>query len=266
MRAANTAPTLAFDARERLPVLLGLGATIALAWAYLLYMAWGMQHMDVGIDMLLMPRMTDWGPVDLALVFLMWAVMMVAMMLPSTLPMVMAFRSQPRHDTARSRAPCIVGFVAGYLMVWFGFSAAMTLIQWALLEARWISPMMDSRSPLFGGLLLVGAGAFQFTPLKQACLSTCRSPLSFLMTEWRPGVGGAWIMGLRHGLFCTGCCWLLMALLFVLGVMNVAWIAALTAFVLLEKTLPSARWISVASGVAFIAWGAWLVRSAAQAA
>jgi predicted metal-binding membrane protein len=85
------------------------------------------------------------------------------------------------------------------------------------------------------------------------------------MTEWRPGVGGAWIMGLRHGLFCTGCCWLLMALLFVLGVMNVAWIAALTALVLLEKTLPSARWISVASGVAFIAWGAWLVRSAAQA-
>jgi len=266
MRAATAALRRALNTRERLPILAGLGATIALAWAYLLYMAWGMEHMDVGIDMLLMPRMTDWGAVDLALVFLMWTVMMVAMMLPSSLPMMMAFRSEPRHDAAGSWAPRIVGFVAGYLMVWSGFSAAMTLIQWALLEVRWVSPMMDSRSPLLASLLLVAAGAFQFTPLKHACLSTCRSPLSFLMTEWRPGVRGAWIMGLRHGLFCTGCCWLLMALLFVLGVMNVAWIAVLTAFVLLEKTLPSARWVSAASGVVLIAWGAWLLRSAALAA
>jgi len=266
MRAAIAAPPSATSARERLPVLLGLGGTTALAWAYLLYMAWGMEHMDVGIDMLLMPRMTDWSVVDLALVFLMWAVMMVAMMLPSTLPMVMAFRAEARQRSTRGSSLRSVGFVAGYLMVWTGFSAAMTLIQWALLEARLLSPMMDSRSPLLGGLLLVGAGAFQFTPLKQACLATCRSPLSFLMTEWRPGLGGAWVMGLRHGLFCTGCCWLLMALLFVLGVMNVVWIAALTAFVLLEKTLPVARWVSAASGIVLISWGAWLLLSAVQAA
>lgn len=261
MRVATGAPRRAGDVRSRLPVLLGLGASILLAWAYLLYMAWGMDHMDVGMNMLLMPRMTDWGAVDLLLVFLMWVVMMVAMMLPSAVPMVWAFGAAPAAPSpARSPRLRVVAFVAGYLLVWAGFSLAMTLVQWVLLEARVISPMMENRSPLFGGLLLIGAGVFQLTPLKHACLSTCRSPLSFIMTEWRAGVGGAWIMGLRHGLFCTGCCWLLMALLFLLGVMNIAWIATLTAFVLLEKTWPGARWMSAASGVLLIAWGALLLR------
>jgi len=258
-----TAPE--YDAgSRRLAVLLGLGAMIALAWAYLLYMGWGMANMDIGMDMALMPRMTDWEAVDLLLVFLMWAVMMVAMMLPSSLPMMLAFsrdtRAPAQHGVSR-----LTGFVAGYLMVWTAFSLLMTLLQWGLLEARLISPMMESRSPLFGGVLLIAAGLFQFTPLKHACLSTCRSPLAFLMTEWRPGVRGAWVMGLRHGIYCTGCCWLLMALLFLLGVMNVLWIAALTAFVLVEKTWPQAQWTSRASGVALLAWGAVLLAGMAGA-
>lgn len=243
---------------QRLPLLLGLTGVIALAWAYLLYMAWGMAHMGVGMEMLLMPRMSAWGAVDLALVFLMWTLMIVAMMLPTALPMVSAFWSCSRRAAApasSSGAWPVLCFVAGYLIVWTAFSLLATLLQWALLEARWISPMMAVSSPEFGGALLLAAGIFQFTPLKQSCLSTCRSPLSFMMTEWRPGPSGAWIMGLRHGLLCTGCCWLLMAMLFLLGVMNVAWIAALTVFVLLEKSWPRARWLTPASGALLVAWG-----------
>ena len=251
----SAAPHRPSALRDRLPLVAGLGAVIALAWVYLLTMGWGMQHMEVGADMLLMPRMTDWGALDLALVFLMWAVMMVAMMLPSALPMLWAFDSVP----APAPLPRLAAFVAGYLAVWAGFSLAMTLLQWALLEAHWVSPMMEIRSPRVGGGLLVAAGLFQFTPLKRACLSRCRSPLAFILTEWRAGVGGAWAMGLRHGLMCTGCCWLLMALLFLLGVMNVVWIAALTLFVLVEKTWPSARGVSAASGLVLAAWGAWLL-------
>ena len=251
--------------RQRLPVLLGLAGVIALAWTYLLYMAWGMAHMDVGIEMLLMPRMTDWGAVDLALVFLMWAVMMVAMMLPTALPMVSAFASCSRPSAEQPRAWSVVAFVIGYVLVWAGFSLLVTLLQWGLLEARWISPMMEVRGPGFGGTLLLAAGIFQFTPLKHACLSACRSPLSFLMTEWRPGNAGALIMGLRHGVLCTACCWLLMALLFVLGVMNVVWIAALTVFVLIEKTWSGARWLTPAGGALLIAWGAILVGGALAA-
>lgn len=243
-------------ASPRRTVLLGLGAIIALAWAYVLYMGWGMENMDVGMDMALMPRMTDWQTVDLLLVFLMWVVMMVAMMLPSSLPMMFAFSRDTRPQQGSRR---LGAFVAGYLLVWTAFSLVMTLLQWALLESRLINPMMESRSPLFGGLLLVAAGLFQFTPLKNACLAACRSPLLFLMTEWRPGVRGAWIMGLRHGVYCTGCCWLLMALLFLLGVMNVLWIAALTAFVLVEKTGPRARWTSKASGAALLVWGGFVL-------
>lgn len=246
----------------RLPVLLGLAGMIFLAWVYLLYMGWGMAHMEVGADMVLMPRMTDWGAVDLALVFLMWTVMMVAMMLPTALPMVLAFWSLPQQPPAHSSVLRVVAFVAGYMLVWTSFSLVMTLVQWALLQARLISPMMEIRGPAFGGVLLLVAGIFQFTPLKRACLSRCRSPFSFLMTEWRPGKGGAWIMGLRHGLFCTGCCWSLMTMLFLLGVMNVAWIAALTVFVLIEKTWPGGQWLSPASGALLIAWGAVLLGSA----
>lgn len=252
--------------RPRLPLLLGLAGVIVLAWVYLLYMAWGMANMDVGIDMLLMPRMSDWGPIDLALVFLMWSVMMVAMMLPTALPMVSAFASCCQPSAGRSRAGSIIAFVAGYLLVWTGFSLLITVIQWALLQASWISPMMEVRSPGFGGALLLAAGIFQFTPLKQACLSTCRSPLSFLMTEWRPGRAGALLMGLRHGLLCTGCCWLLMTLLFVFGVMNIAWVAVLTIFVLLEKNWPTAQCLSPAGGVLLLVWGVVLLGRAVLSA
>ncbi len=262
VRRAASAPGFApgdpTSRRRRTPVLLAVVALTASAWLYLLAMGWGMANMEAGAAMLLMPRMTNWGAVDVALVFVMWAVMMVAMMLPSAWPMVETFarltpRIEPEGDALVFAR--IGAFVGAYLLVWVGFSAGITLLQWWLLEAGWVTPMMAVRSPAVAGTLLVAAGLYQLTPLKRACLTGCRSPLSFLMTAWRPGVAGAWRMGLRHGLLCTGCCWLLMALLFVLGVMNLAWIAALTVFVLIEKTLPRARWLPSVAGAALVAWG-----------
>jgi predicted metal-binding membrane protein len=245
--------------RERLPSLFGLLGLSALAWLYLLYMGWGMNHMDVGAQMLLMPRMNNWNGTDLALVFLMWAVMMVAMMLPTVLPMVMAFRSWGAPGARPAPALRVVAFVGGYLAVWVGFSALATLAQWGLLLTHWVTPMMEAGNPALSGALLLAAGIYQFTPLKRACLTACRSPLSFLLNENRPGRFGAWVMGLRHGLLCTGCCWLLMLLLFVLGVMNIAWIVALMLFVLIEKSWPDLRWWNQISGTLLMVWGIVLI-------
>jgi predicted metal-binding membrane protein len=254
-------------ARERLALLLALGLAVTLAWGYLLYMGWGMEHMDEGVHMAIMPRMTDWGAIDLALVFMMWAIMMMAMMLPSATPMILIFTAVDRQrQEAHAHLVHVLAFVAGYIAVWTAFSLFATLVQWGLLEARLVSPMMQSSSPIVGGLLLTCAGAYQFTALKRACLATCRSPLAFILSQWRSGASGAFVMGLRHGAYCAGCCWLLMALLFVLGVMNVLWIVALTVFVLVEKTLPRARWLGFATGAMLIAWGTLVLYGAVHSA
>ena len=244
---------------DRAAVLATLAVLCALAWGYLLYMGWGMAHMEVGVDMAIMPRMVSWQAADFVLVFVMWAIMMVAMMLPSAVQMILVFNALGRQTKqARPRAD-VVAFGGGYLAIWTMFSALATLAQWKLLEARLVSPMMEATSPLMGGTLLIVAGAYQFTSIKRACLAKCRSPFAFLAAEWRTGFGGAWIMGLRHGVFCLGCCWPAMLLLFVLGVMNVFWIATLAAFVLLEKILRDTRWFSAISGGVFIGWGVALI-------
>jgi len=223
-------------------------------------MAWGMAHMDRGAEMLIMPAMTHWKPADLALVFLMWTVMMAAMMLPSAAPLVRTFA---RTTGAPSPVLPTFAFAAGYLAVWTAFSALATLGQWGLLELRLITPMMESASGWLSGGLLIGAGAFQFTRFKSTCLNKCRSPLGFLMTEWRPGAGGAFVMGLHHGVYCAGCCAMLMLLLFVLGVMNLAWIAVLTLIVLAEKALPTEGiWPSRVLGVGLVLWGGYLLLAA----
>jgi len=256
MALVSNKPSETGPAAERRIVLAGLLGVCVLAWSYVVYMGWGMEHMDAGAEMAIMPRMVAWQGVDLFLVFAMWAIMMVAMMLPSATPMILVFVQVNRRRRLRSESyvpPAI--FVAGYICVWVVFSLIATLAQWGLLEARLVSPMMVSTSPALGGGLLICAGLYQFTPWKHACLSKCRSPLAFVMSEWRDGVRGAFIMGLRHGLFCTGCCWLLMALLFVAGVMNLFWIAALAAWILLEKALPDVRWLYNATGLLLIGWG-----------
>jgi predicted metal-binding membrane protein len=242
------------------PARLGLVLVAAVSWVYLVYMAWGMADMDEPAAQLFMPAMMHWGAADLALVFLMWAIMMAAMMLPSAAPMVRVFARSAHTQTGHSTGLLTNAFVAGYLAVWTAFSAVMTLAQWGLLELRLVTPMMESASGWLSGALLVAAGAFQFTPFKHACLNKCRTPLGFLTAEWRPGPGGAFVMGLRHGAYCTGCCAMLMVLLFVLGVMNLAWILVLTLIVLGEKVLPPhIVWPSQVLGIGLITWGGYLL-------
>jgi predicted metal-binding membrane protein len=231
------------------------------AWAYVLYLAWGMEHMEVGAGMVIMPRMTSWQAVDVVLVFVMWAIMMIAMMLPSAAPMLLAFAALSRKLREPRPGTELFAFAGGYVVVWCGFSLLATLLQWALLEARLVSPMMQVSSRWLGSVLLIAAGVYQLTPLKQTCLARCRSPLAFLTADWRNGLRGALVMGVQHGFFCLGCCWLVMLLLFVLGIMNVVWIAVLATFVLAEKTLPASRWLGTAGGLIFLGWGIALLSS-----
>lgn len=153
-------------------------------------------------------------------------------------------------------------FLLGYLLVWTAFSAAATLAQWGLHAAALLSPAMVSTSPLVGGLLLAGAGVFQLTPLKRACLSHCRSPLHFFMGEWKEGKLGGLAMGLKHGVYCVGCCWALMVLLFVAGVMNLLWVAVITVFVLVERVSPPGELVGRVAGAALIVAGAMVATGA----
>jgi predicted metal-binding membrane protein len=219
-------------------------------WALLAWLVFDMEH---PLASLTMPGSSDWTFANVVAVWAMWAVMMAAMMLPSALPMIVTFVQLSERGGARARGH---GFVAAYLLVWFGFSVAAVAAQWALQAMEWIDPMIVSTSAALNALLLLVAGVYQFSPLKRICLAKCRTPMGFLLGEWREGTRGGFVMGLRHGLFCVGCCWALMALLFVGGVMNLAWIAALTLLVLAEKLVPGGRWVARSAGVAMLVWGA----------
>jgi predicted metal-binding membrane protein len=237
--------------RDRAVVGAGVAGISALAWVYLLRL--GTADMDASMAM---PDMRGWGPVDALLLLAMWVVMMVATMLPAASPMILMFTTVNGRRTAEGRAVARTGlFVLGYVVVWSGYSVLAALVQWALHARALLSPAMMASSPYFGGGLLVAAGIFQWTPLKRACLRACRSPLSFLMTEWREGAAGALVMGLRHGAYCVGCCWALMALLFVAGVMNLAWVAAIAVFVLVEKVVPGGEGLGRVAGLLLIAAG-----------
>lgn len=245
---------------EALQLRVGLAVATGAGWLYLVYMAWGMANMDEPTAQLLMPAMMHWGARDLLLVFVMWAIMMAAMMLPSAAPMVRMFARSAEGQSAHAVGSLTSAFVAGYLTVWTAFSALVTLAQWGLLELSLVTPMMASASSWLSGALLLGAGAFQFTGFKNSCLNKCRTPLGFLMTEWRPGLNGAFVMGLRHGAYCAGCCAMLMLLLFVLGVMNLVWIIVLTLIVLAEKLLPAESvWPSRLLGAGLALWGSYVL-------
>jgi predicted metal-binding membrane protein len=222
----------------------------ALAGWLLLY--WGATNMGSPAAQLTMP-MSDWSGANWLAVFIMWAVMMAAMMLPTTMPMVSVFGSLNR---SRGEVGRTVAFVAGYVALWTAFGAAAMAAQWMLQTKGLLSPMIVSISPVLSAALLLVAGVFQFTPLKQACLGACRLPLGFLLTDWRAGLWGAARMGVRHGLYCLGCCWGLMALLFVGGVMNLLWIAALTLLVAVEKLAPKGEILAKALGALMIGAGA----------
>ncbi|MCZ6769509.1 MAG: DUF2182 domain-containing protein [Acidobacteria bacterium] len=234
--------------RDRLIVITGLAAVSLLAWAYMFYLAGKMGNMKVGMDMAL-AQIVPWEMIDLLLTFVMWTVMMVAMMVPSASPMVLLLSTvnRKRFPERSPLAPTAI-FVLGYLVVWTLFSLMATLAQWGLHSAALLSPTMVSTSPILGAAVLIAAGLFQWTPLKSACLRHCRSPLEFLTRNWREGIGGALLMGLRHGGVCTGCCWALMALLFVAGVMNLLWVGLIAIFVLAEKIFPGGDLMGRAAG------------------
>ncbi|MGH8496987.1 MAG: DUF2182 domain-containing protein [Gammaproteobacteria bacterium] len=251
--------TEALVRRDRLVVLGGLFTVVALAWRYLLAGA--------GLDMSGPVNMRMiWTPSYALLMFLMWWIMMIAMMLPSATPMILFFATANRKWRSQGAPYVPTGvFAAGYLLAWAGFSLAATALQWWLESLGWLSSMeMRSTSIALGGGLLIAAGLYQLTPLKHACLRHCRSPLEFVITRWRGGHRGALRMGAEHGLYCLGCCWVLMGLLFYGGIMNLYWIIGLAALVLLEKSTPPGHGLGYLSGVGLILWGASLLTAVSR--
>jgi predicted metal-binding membrane protein len=244
---------------DRLLVVSALLVVVALSWTYLYLLTGTGAGMLQEMGAMLMPMSMSMEPAPwtlphAVLVFAMWAVMMAAMMLPSAAPMILLYGT-----IARNRAGELMtasgGFTLGYITVWATFSLVAVALQFGLEQAALLSSMMKTTSTALAGAVLIAAGLYQWTPLKQFCLRHCRSPLEFMTTHWRAGVRGAFLMGFQHGAYCVGCCWLLMLLLFVGGVMNFAWIGGIALFILIEKLAPAGHWIGRGAGALLVAWG-----------
>ncbi|HJU12358.1 MAG TPA: DUF2182 domain-containing protein [Candidatus Binataceae bacterium] len=246
LSAVTQAPRLSH--RERLTLLAALAAVSALSWLYLIRMP--MSPSDLGAVGARLLSMLPPRVADLWLTFMMWAVMMVAMMLPSASPMILTYAAVARRQHGLTYTPWT--FAGSYVLIWAAFSIAATAGQFLLQKTAFLDAASRATS-LTGAVLLALAGIYQLTPFKNVCLAHCRSPLGFFMTEWRDGNFGALIMGIKHGVQCVGCCWMLMGLLFVFGVMNLIWVAVLSFLVLLEKVAPFGHAIARISGVAMLA-------------
>jgi predicted metal-binding membrane protein len=236
---------------------LAIAAVTLLAWVYLFHLS--RQMSAAAADETMMAAMgmavtAQWTRSDVFLTFVMWTVMMVGMMAPSVTPVLLLAANAPRSE--RHVIPPVLLFGAGYLLVWVGFSAIATVTQWLLHAGALLSPAMAASSPRIAGAILIGAGLYQLTPLKNMCLTHCRSPIDFLMSHWRGGRAGPIRMGVHHGLYCLGCCWALMAVLFAVGVMNLLWVAGLALLVLVEKMMPATVLVSRMAGVALLIAGA----------
>jgi len=281
-RAQADADTAFVDAilqRDRLIVVGGLSIVIAAAWLWILFGAGTGMEGSMPADMP-MSRMADpsghsmdgmpmsimtpavWTAGYAALIFSMWWIMMVAMMLPSATPTLLLFARVNRKEKAGGRPyiPTAV-FAAGYLTIWGAFSAIATGMQWGLERLGLLFSVMGTGTPnpWLSGAILIAVGAWQLTPIKTVCLRHCRSPFGFLANHWRPGRPGAFRMGLEHGAYCLGCCWFLMGLLFVGGIMNLYWILGLAMFVLVEKTVPMGQWFGRIAGLGLVVWGVFLL-------
>ena len=262
--------------RDRVVVIAALIALTVVAWAYVLWLA---ADMDMGgMDMegfrmipsgtgLMAPALAPWQPIEFVFVYVMWAVMMIGMMTPSVTPMLLLYARVGRQAATDGKPIVATGwFAGGYLISWMVFAFAATTTQWAIEQVALLSPMMESTSNLFGGALLILAGIYQWTPFKDVCLRQCQAPWLFIQNNggFRRNASGAIRLGAKHGVYCIGCCWILMALLFVGGVMNVLWIALLTIFVLAEKVILAGRVISRIAGVLFVVPGVWLALKGIQ--
>lgn len=254
--------------RDGLIVAASIAALTALAWAYVLRLAAGMDmgSMDMagyrmiskGFEMAMAPAQQRWTFGDFVLMFVMWTVMMIGMMTPSATPMILIYARTGRMAAASAKPFAATGwFVTGYLVIWTGFALTATTAQWALERLALLDPGMASANNILGGTILITAGLYQWTPLKHACLSQCQSPLLFIqrLGGFRSDAVGAFKIGATHGFYCLGCCWALMALLFAGGVMNILWIAALAIFALAEKIIPAGRMVSRVAGIGLFAAG-----------
>lgn len=254
---SSAAPIEALLKRDRALVLGALAVVAALAWLYLIDMA---RMMPVGESMAGM-RAVSWDLDYFIMMFVMWAIMMTGMMIPSAAPVILLHAAiQRRREGGRPYLATAL-FVLGYLVAWTGFSLAAVLLQWGLSEAALLSPAMVSTSSLLAGAVFLAAGLYQWTPLKDVCLKHCRSPVHFLVRRHSSGRFAPLRMGIEHGAYCVGCCWVLMLLLFALGVMNLIWVAAIAIFVLVEKVLPRGIAVGRLSGGLMIASGALLIAS-----
>jgi predicted metal-binding membrane protein len=240
--------------RDLIAISGALAGVVALSWWYLFSLASGM-----GAPMAdAMPAMAVpvWNAAYFAAMYLMWSVMMIGMMLPSVAPTVLIYSLVARQAAQKGSPVAPTGaFASGYVVVWIGFSFVATLSQYFLDRASLLTEMMSSNSNILAGCLLLVAGAWQFAPLKDRCLQHCRSPFEFISNNWQRGTAGAVKMGVKHGIYCLGCCWAIMTLLFVGGVMNLLWIAVLSVFVLLEKILPGAEKSGRYTGTVMIVLG-----------
>ena len=256
---------------DRWVTLGSLAGVVVVAWLYLWHTATGMDQASMSMSAMPgmpampgippAPRATDAAAFGLALV--MWTVMMAGMMLPGAAPTVLLYGAIVRKNGARGTAlPGVWIFASAYLLVWACFSVVATVLQTLLERASLLTPTLAAASTGAAALALIVAGVYQLTPLKRSCLARCRNPFEFFMTRWRAGPGGAFRMGLEHGAYCVGCCWALMLLLFVAGVMNLAWVALIAAFVFVEKLFPAVRLVSPLASTALIIAGLFLLARA----
>jgi predicted metal-binding membrane protein len=269
LTAAADAALLSVLKRDRLVVGAALALVTLAAWSYVLWLAAAMSAaapampgMDMTMAGAMAPGFARWTLARAVLVFAMWAVMMIGMMMPSAAPMVLLYAQVARQAKTLGRTFAPAGwFASGYLLAWTCFAALATLAQAALEHAALLSPAMASANRWFGGAVLIAAGLYQLTPLKHACLTQCRAPLQFVQRHggFRAGAWGSLRLGTLHGFYCIGCCWALMALLFVGGVMNLVWIAGIAIFVLGEKVLPGGAMFGRLAGMAAVAAGVWVM-------
>ena len=253
------APTLLESALRHDPgvMLVVLGAVPIAAWLWIVLMARDMYGTMTGAAAWMMTGVWNWP--DILLLAAMWAVMMTAMMLPTAAPLILLYAAAARRSAESAPARGIYALASGYLTVWVLFSLVLTALQRLLASTFVLTPMMEPASPIAGAVLLGVAGVYQLTPLKRACLRACRSPLGFMVQRSRGGAAGAFRLGIGHGTHCLGCCWALMLILFAGGVMNLAVILTLTAWVLVEKAAPFGEHTPIASGVALLAMAGWML-------
>ena len=245
--------------RDRWIVAASLAGVAVLAWTYLVVLAGAMASMENlsgwRAFMGLMP-MGRWGLLEYALGFAMWALMMVGMMVPTAAPMIMLYaRVARRAQSPSTPLASTTAFAAGYLLMWGTFSLIAAAVQGLLVDLALVTETMTSANTVLAGAVFIGAGLYQWMPMKRACLNHCRSPIWFLSRHWHPGTSGALRMGIEHGAYCVGCCWALMAVLFAVGIMNLTWVAAIAVFVLVEKTAPFGAWSQRVTGTLLVTMG-----------